>query len=50
MGAGVALSSSPASVDVDVAVRYNAVFKTEAGATHTPKGVQFQAPMSGMRG
>lgn len=50
LGAGVAPASSPASVDVDVAVRYNAVFRTEAGAAQSPFGAQFHAPMSGMRG
>ena len=49
-GAVVAPASSPASVEKDVAVRYNAVCKAEAGAFHAPNSPHAQAPMSGMRG
>ena len=49
LSAGASVEDGPSSdsVDVDVAVRYNAVASADAASTATSVGSQFQTPRSG---
>ena len=48
-GASVEVGPSSGSVDVDVFVRYNAVFKAPNGETHVADALHFQTPKPGKR-